>query len=218
VSQYTRLVLTNAVYFNGSWATAFEPSDTHDGDFHQLDGSTKQVPLMHKTIGTRLGHGTGFTTVEVPYSNRDLTLTLIVPDPGKFAAVESQLSAAFLDAAVAAEAPAQVQLGLPKFAMKTSAHLTGPLTVLGMDQALGDGADFSGIDGQQDLAISEVVHEATVTVDEAGTQAAAATAVVVGTTSVAPQPVPLTVDRPFILVLRDVPTGAVLFVGRVSQL
>ena len=102
--------------------------------------------------------------------------------------------------------------------MKTSAHLAGPLSALGMGVAFGSTADFSGIDGARDLAIEDVVHQATVTIDEAGTQAAAATAVVVGTTSVAPQPVPFDVDRPFILVLRDVPTGAVLFVGRVTQL
>ncbi len=219
ISKATRLVLTNAVYFNGSWGTAFDPASTQPAPFHQLDGSAPSVPMMHQVLQTVYAAGTGWQAVELPYSNPDLTLTVIIPDPGQLAAVEAQLSDTFFDAALAAEQRAEVTLTLPKFSATTAAHLAAPLTTLGMGLAFSPAADFSGIDGGRDLYISDVVHQATVTVDEAGTEAAAATAVIVNTTGaveVPPgTPVTLTIDRPFLVVLRDRPTGAVLFVGRI---
>jgi len=216
VDSSTRVVLTNAVYFNGAWGSQFDASQTHDGDFHHADGSTSQVPLMHQGLLASYAAGDGWKLVELPYSNPDLTLTVLVPDEGQLENVESQLTPAFFDAAVASEQSYDVVLALPKFQATTRASLAAPLTALGMGAAFGEQADFSGVDGQRDLALSDVVHEATVTVDEAGTQAAAATAPILGGTS-AIQTVTLTIDRPFLVVLRDLPTGAVLFVGRISE-
>ena len=216
VTDATRMVLTNAVYFNASWKTPFEESATQDAPFHALDGSTPTVSMMHAGLETAYAQGSGWEAVEIPYSNPDLSLTVIVPAQGQFGAVEGQLSAAFLDQVIAAEGPADVTLALPKFDITTKAHLKGALMALGMGSAFDD-ADFSGIDGQRDLAIGDVIHQATVRVDEAGTEAAAATAVIILGSAAPANPVTLTVDRPFILALRDRPTGAVVFLGRVTQ-
>ncbi len=216
VTTSTRLVLTNAVYFNGSWKVAFDPTKTEPAPFNELDGSAPSVPFMHGDLETGYAAGTGWQAVEMPYSNQDLTLTVIVPDAGQESAVEAQLSASFFDSVVAAEQLGIVTLSIPKFSAKTSAHLAAPLVQLGMGPAFTPGvADFSGIDGQNDLFISDVVHQATVTVDEAGTEAAAATAVGIAGNAAPGLEVTLTIDRPFFVVLRDRPTGAILFVGRI---
>lgn len=217
VESSTRLVLTNAVYFDAAWAQPFNPGATQSQPFHALDGSSPSASLMHESLETQYAQGDGWEAVELPYSNPSLTLTVIVPKEGQFAAVESKLSASFLGQVVGAEAPTEVQLAFPKVDVTTEASLRDPLTALGMGVAFSDQADLSGIDGQRDLRISAVIHQATVKMDESGTRAAAATAVTVGTTAAHLNPVTLTVDRPFFLVLRDQPTGTVLFLGRVTE-
>lgn len=217
VDASTRLILTNAVYFDAAWAHPFSPEQTQAAPFHAQDGSTPSVPLMHEALETTYASGDGWEAVELPYSNPALSLTVIVPAPGQLAAVESKLDAGFLEQVLSAERPASVQLGFPKIDVTTRASLGDPLAALGMGVAFTDQADFSGIDGQRDLLLTEVVHQATVKMDEAGTRAAAATAVEFGTTAAPMSPVTLTVDRPFFLVLRDLPTGTVLFLGRITQ-
>ncbi len=215
ITSDTRFVLTNAVDFNGSWAIPFVKANTQAATFHKLDGSTESVQMMQQTYEGFAVKGAGFTVAELPYSNPDLTLTLIVPDEGQFAAVEALLSGTFLAAQLAAETPSEITLGLPKFTASTQASLKDSLTALGMGEAFTASADFSGIDGAHDIQIGDVIHQANVTIDENGTQAAAATAVI-GVGSSAPgNQVALAIDRPFILALRDVPTGAVLFLGRI---
>jgi serpin B len=217
ITSGTRLVLTNAVYFSGAWRMPFATSATVPAPFHALDGTTPSVPQMNGSFSTAYAAGAGWQAVELPYSNPALTLTVIVPDAGSFAAVESQLSGEFLAALLAAEKLAQVSLALPKFAASTRASLEQPLAALGMGGAFSQStANFSGIDGKRDLVIDDIVHQATITIDENGTQAAAASGTVVRPT-LAYQPVTLTIDRPFLVVLRDLPTGALLFVGRITQ-
>ncbi len=213
----TRFVITNAVYFSGSWATHFDATLTKSATFNEGDGSSASVPFMNGTFLTTYGSGTGWQSVELPYSNPDLTLTIVVPDAGQLAAVEAQLSASFFDGLVAAEQVADVTLSLPKFSATTQASLKTPLSTLGMTAAFEPTADFSGIDGAHDLLIGDVIHQATVTVDENGTEAAAATAVI-GVGSVVLKSETVTVDRPFFIVLRDVPTHSILFVGRISHI
>lgn len=213
----TRLVLTNAVYFDAAWASPFSPDRTEAAPFQALDGSTPSVPLMHQILDTTYAKGEGWEAVELPYSNGALTLTVIVPEAGQFSAVESKLNAAFLAQVLSEETLSAVDLSFPKVDVSSRAALRAPLTALGMGVAFTDAADLSGIDGQRDLVITDVVHQAAVQLDEAGTRAAAATAVIVGYGSAPAQQVALTVDRPFFLVLRDQPTGTVLFLGRVTQ-
>jgi serpin B len=215
----TRLTLVNAVYLKAPWATQFREEATLDQPFTRLDGSTVDVPMMAARLTAPYAAGEGWQAVELGYVGGELAMLLLVPDAGGLAAVESSLSDGLLDDAVAALSDAEVDLQLPRWDIETSAQLADLLRELGMPTAFTDAADFSGISREAALAISAVVHQANITVDENGTEAAAATAVVVGATS-APEPtdvVELHIDRPFLFVLRDTTTGAVTFLGRIAD-
>jgi serpin B len=213
----TRLVLANAIYFYAKWLYPFDRNLTRPGDFHRLDGATVSAPMMSlgHIAGLRYAAGQGYQAVELPYAGDKIVLTLIIPDSGRFAEVASALTPAQLEALLGGLETKQVQLSLPKFKYEASFSLKQILAQLGMPDALTPGvADFSGMDGTRDLFISDVVHKAVVAVDEAGTEAAAATAVIVGITSLPVVDVELTVDRPFIYLIRDTQTGTVLFLGQ----
>jgi serpin B len=215
ITNDTLFVITNAVYFSGAWQTPFEKSATHSATFNNADGTTATVQMMSGSYSGAGFVGSGFTAVEIPYSNPDLTLTLIVPDAGQLSTIEAQLSESFFANITHSEMNAEVALSLPRFTATTQASLKAPLSSLGMGAAFSAGADFSGIDGAHDIIIGDVIHQATITVDEDGTQAAAATGVVGVGTALLPS-IALVVDRPFILVLRDLPTGTILFLGRIA--
>ena len=214
----TRLVLTNAVYFNAAWAEPFEEGATQDGDFFLLDGTPVQVPLMQH--GARYGYarGAGYQAVELPYDGYELSMVILLPDTGAYAAFEQGLEPAQLAAILGALEAQQVDLTMPRFETTAKFSLVEALSALGMPEAFSDAADFSGMDGSKDLLIGDVIHQAFVSVDEAGTEAAAATAVIMEL-KMAPmepiEPVAVRVDRPFIYLIRDLETGALLFVGRV---
>lgn len=216
LNELTRLVLTNAIYLKAPWHAPFRPAATAAGTFTRLDGSTVQAQMMR--LSERLGYtaGDGFAAVDLPYAGRQLSMLVIVPDEGAFSGFETGLDADRLQAIVNGLASTQVNLGFPRFEFRTQAALAGALRELGMPTAFTDAADFSamGPDGD-DWVIQDVLHEAFISVDEEGTEAAAATAVVMGVTSAPLEPVVLNVDRPFLFVIRDVPTGAILFMGRV---
>ena len=143
-------------------------------------------------------------------------MTIIVPPAGGFAQFEAKLNAALLDSIVNELTTRPVDLSLPKFEFETSVPVTKALQSLGINDAFSPGvADFSGIDGSKALYISDVRHKAFIKLDEEGTEAAAATAVTVGFVSAPPRPIEMVIDRPFIFLIRDHPTGAILFVGRV---
>ena len=214
----TRLVLANAIYFYAKWLYPFDPSLTQPGDFNLMDGTTVSVPMMSlgRVTGLRYAAGSGYQAVELPYAGDKTALTLIVPDAGRFAEVQSALTASELESLWGSLETKQVELSLPKFKYESSFSLGKTLGQLGMSDALTPGAaDFSGMDGSRDLFISDILHKAVVAVDEDGTEAAAATAVVVGITSLPVIDVQLTVDRPFIFAIRDTQSGAMLFLGQV---
>ncbi len=213
----TRLVLTNAIYFKAAWNTQFDPKATQDEAFNLLDGSQVQVKMMHLSSHTAYGAGVGYQMVELPYVGGEMVMTILVPEAGNFEAFEAGLDAAKLDQILAARTYTQVNLGLPKFTFESSLGLSDVLSALGMPTAFTDQADFSGMDGNKDLYISNVVHKAFIAVDEEGTEAAAATAVMMGVTSMPLEPVSLTIDRPFIFLIRDDTTGTILFAGRVTD-
>ncbi|MBI5833953.1 MAG: serpin family protein [Armatimonadetes bacterium] len=218
VTTLTRLVLTNAIYFLAPWATPFEVAQTADRSFTTLAGVSVTVTFMNQRQALPYAAGDGWRAVELPYAGEQLSLLLLVPDAGRFAAVENALDAARLTAILGGLRNTDVSLALPKFKVESSLPLSAALQSLGMTDAFdGSLADLSGIDGRRDLAISDVLHKAYVRIDETGTEAAAATAVVIGATSAPGDHVTLTIDRPFLLVLRDRPTGAVLFLGRVAD-
>jgi serpin B len=213
----TKLVLTNAVYFNAAWKTRFAPEDTGDGPFDRADASTINVPTMHLAARFRAGVVTGLATaVALPYQDERLSMLVVLPDPGKLGALEAQLAirgTADIDAALTEQS---VILTMPRFKFETPIDLKKALSALGMSLAFEDGADFSGINSGSDLRIKAVLHKAFIAVAEKGTEAAAATAVVAVDTA-APLGLNVAVNRPFLFFVRDDATGAVLFMGRVSD-
>jgi serpin B len=214
ITAATRLVLVNAIFFTASWDSPFDEAKTQESAFKRLDGTEVPVPMMQQSLRTIYGEGEGFQAAELPYDGGQLAMLLIVPNEGQFQAVESQLSIAKVAQIRGALSEHQVELKLPRFSFRSEVPSKAPLQSLGMIEAFGGGADLSGMNGTGGLFIQDVVHQAFVAVDENGTEAAAATAVIVGEVS-APPPAALTIDRPFVFAIIDRPTGATLFVGRV---
>lgn len=211
ITSDTRLVLANAIYFSAAWDDPFEASDTADRNFFVGDVSVS-VPTMYQQAPLPYGEGVGFRAAELPYDGGKLSMTIVVPDD--LAAFESSLSAQTIADVTASLGERDVKLSLPKFKFDAPLGLKKHLSALGMNDAFSDAADFSGIDGAPGLVITDVLHKGFVAIDEKGTEAAAATAVIIGETS-APESATLTVDRPFVFFIRDRPTGAILFIGRV---
>jgi len=218
LNDLTRLVLVNAVYLDATWALQFDPNDTSDGSFTTLAGTQVTVPMMRQTSSFSYAKGDGWQAVQLPYSGNKLAMLLIVPDQGRFTDVEQELGSGLLSEAVAGLSPASVALTVPKFTFRTQAQLGSALKTLGMPTAFDpNSADFSGMTTEEQLLIDEVIHEAYIAVDEEGTEAAAATAVVMRATSAPMVDVTFEIDRPFIFALRDTETGALLFLGRVTD-
>ena len=216
IDTLTRLVLTNAIYFNAAWQYPFEEEMTKDGPFYLLDGDEVTVPMMKQTEHFSYTEGEGYQAVELPYDGRELSMVILLPRTDNFKSFEGSLDYQRLDSLIKALEYRRVNLTMPKFEFESDFRLGETLAAMGMPDAFAwPIADFSGMTGNRDLFIGDVVHKAFVSVDEAGTEAAAATAVVMPTAMPPEEPVEVTVDRPFIFLIRDIETGAILFVGRV---
>jgi len=213
INPATRLVLTNAIYFNAAWLYPFEEDLTGDGVFHLLDGSEVTVSMMRQTESLGYAEGDGYQAVELPYDGNELSMVILLPASGQFETFEAALDAAQVEGIIGSLDNREVSLTMPKFEFDSSFSLREALSALGMPIAFSEGADFSGMTGNRDLFIADVVHKAFVSVDEAGTEAAAASAVMMELTAM-PETVEVTIDRPFIFLIRDIETGAILFVGR----
>jgi serpin B len=214
IDQSTRLVLTNAIYFNAAWLSQFHEDKTKDNVFYLLDGSNVTVPMMSQTASFSYAKGEGYQAVELPYDGRELSMVILLPDAGQFDKFENLLDYDYTSGIIDNLAEKSVFLTMPKFEFKSEFSLSKTLSDMGMPIAFSGGADFSGMTGTRDLTISDVVHQAFISVDENGTEAAAATGIVM-TTGMPAEPVQLTIDHPFIFLIRDIQTGAILFVGRV---
>jgi len=211
----TRLVLTNAIYFNAAWELPFNEDATSDGTFHLLNGDEVVVPMMRQTESFGYTEGDNCQAVELPYDGHELSMVILLPQSGRFDDSEASLDLERLNAILGKLELRQVNLTMPRFEFESSFSLKDTLAAMGMPVAFSGSADFSGMTGNPDLFIADVVHKAFVSVDEAGTEAAAATAVVMELTAVPEMPVIVNIDRPFIFLIRDIETGAILFVGRV---
>lgn len=218
VTSNTRVVLTNAIWFKADWTTQFKQADTAPRTFHARSGD-KTLQFMHRSGAMSYAAGSGWQAVDLPYTGDQLSMMVVLPDEGKMDAVIAQLNGAKVAEIASSLKPRPVVLALPKFKFTASASLGKPLQDFGASDAFMPGAaDFSGMNGNRDLSISGVLHKAFIAVDEKGTEAAAATGVVVGVTSVVvppPDEIRFTADRPFLFLIRDRETGLVLFIGKV---
>jgi serpin B len=215
----TRLVLTNAIYFVAPWRKPFDEAETRDEPFTTLAGASATVAMMQQIETFPYARFDIGQAVELAYNGEQIAMVLLIPDEGQYETFEADLDFDRYEEIVAALQEQSVDLGMPRFGFSCDVALPNHLQSLGMTDAFVPGtADFSGMDGSRDLFISDVRHKAFVTVDEAGTEAAAATAVVISPTAEPGTPITLTIDRPFVFVIRDMPTGTILFAGRVVGL
>lgn len=209
----TVLALVNALYMNASWFEPFEPSRTVDEAFTLLDGSTVEVPLM-QGFGDSSSRGDGWVGATKAYTG-NLSIEFILPDEGRFEEIADNLDSVF--ASYRDRASGGTTLHVPRFETRTSLELSPPLKALGLTLPYVEG-NLLGLADSGDLVVDKVIHETFVAIDEEGTEAAAATVVLVSETS-APgfviEPVPVILDRPFVYRIMDRETGTTLFIGQV---
>jgi serpin B len=214
IDAQTRLTLVNAIYLKAPWALPFLADATSDRPFTRLNRSVVDVPMMGHGAIHPYAQGDGRRAVELSYAGEELAMLLILPDD--LPSFTSRLDAVTLDSIVGSLRPEDLILGLPRFETETTAELVNDLIALGMPTAFDPAsADFSAMTDQEKLFVALVVHQANISVDEEGTEAAAATAVVMAGSAPPATPIVMTLDRPFVFALRDRASGAVLFVGQV---
>jgi serpin B len=223
ITSDTKLVLANAVYFNAAWKNPFNALFDHDNNFTLLDGTVTTRRYMSALLsGIKAKQGTNYVAVALPYQDDRLSLVVVVPDAGKFADVESALDAKTFGDLLTGLTSQKVSLYLPPFRIDARTSLSKSLKKLGMLSAFCPGqADFSGMSALESLCIKDVIHEAFIAVAEKGTEAGAATAVILedasipGDSGYEPPPLLVKAERPFLYFLYDQPTGAILFMGSV---
>ena len=208
-------VVTNALYFKSNWANPFTPGSTRNEPFVGAAGGTANVPMMHATFETGYRAAPDYQVIRLPYLGDELELVAIMPTVGSFAEFAGQLDAQTASSASSGLTPSNVELGFPKFGITSTVPLKERLQRLGMRLAFDAvQADFDERLGP-DVFIGDAFHQATLALDEAGVEAAAATAFV-GAVDVSPPPasIPVTFDHPFVFFIRDAATNALLFVGQ----
>jgi serpin B len=215
----TRLVLTNAIYFKATWESQFKKQVSGEGEFWAEGSDRVKVRMMKQTMHANYAEDDTAQMLELPYEGGAESMVIVLPKQRDgLAAVEKGLDAAKFRALLAQGVPSQVKVALPAFTIRQQAELASLLSGMGMPDAFSDKADFSGMTKQERLAISKVIHEAYVAVDENGTEAAAATAVAMRLTAMPMgKTVEFTADHPFFFAIRDRESGAILFVGRLVR-
>ncbi len=216
LNELARLVLTNAIYFKAAWKHQFTEELTVEMPFTTLEGEEIPVPMMKQTLQIRYAEGETYQAIELPYVGSLMSMVIVMPNEGDFETFEDSLDAERMDGVLDTLEGQNVALTMPKFEYETRYQMVEILTEMGMPAAFSpQEADFSGIDGSMELFIQSVIHKAYVSVDEKGTEAAAATGVTVGITSAPAEPVQVEIDHPFIFIIRDIESGTILFAGRV---
>lgn len=215
----TVMLLINAIYFKGKWTSEFDKDQTLDQPFYLYSGSSADVPTMKQKSDFKVLDGDGFIMGEFPYGQGNFVMDIILPDERNGL---SALLPAITDAAftvwVDQLSKREVNLFLPRFKYGYKKGLVEILTDMGMGIAFTEGADFTNIAEFPPLLISDVLHQAFIETNEEGTEAAAATVVIIGTTSFPPStPFAFVADHPFIYLIREVTTGSIIFMGRVSD-
>ncbi|WP_297497509.1 serpin family protein [Thermococcus sp.] len=216
-SPETRLIITNAIYFKANWLSRFRADETRNGTFHSPRGPVT-VPMMHQTVKFPYFENDELQALVMPYRGGRLVMLIILPGKGKFKDVEGNLSTGLIEEIMNGTREERVKVTLPKFRFEREYHLRGVLADMGMERAFMV-LDFSGISPEGNLAISDVVHKTFISVAENGTEAAAATAVTM--TLSAPvereKPKVFRADHPFIFLIYDRETEAILFMGRLMN-
>jgi len=216
----TVLILTNAIYFKALWATPFAPENTKPDDFHASAAETVRVDMMHLSGKFRYAENDAMQALELPYQGANLSMVIVLPrSDGSLSRLEGSLSLAGLEGWLKLLTQRRVEISLPQFKLTAECELKNALSTLGMPAAFDAGqADFSGMTGSRDLVISAVVHKAFVEVEEKGTEAAAATGVVMRRAAAAPAPPAIfRADHPFLFLIRDNQSGSILFLGRLVR-
>ena len=225
VHRITRLVLANAVYLKGEWKHEFRKRSTRPRDFFLASGALVKVPTMRQKceFGYAVLSDPGVKLLEMPYRGDDLAMVVILPDTGKMQSITERLFSETLRAWFEAmDVDGEVTVQIPRWKIDPArpTALKGPLSDLGMPLAFSDAADFGRLTAERPLKISDVFHRTYVDVDEEGTEAAAATGVVMDSTSAGfggPKPRVFIANRPFLFLIRDRKTGVILFMGRVTD-
>ena len=214
----TRLVLTNAIYFKSAWLLPFEERMTQPSDFTLEKGQKVTVPLMQKTGGFPYFEDSDLQVLELPYAGDELSMLILLPRKAEgLPVLEKSLTAERLADIESKLLRGSVEVHLPRFKITSSFGLIRSLRELGMELPFTPEADFSGMDGKKDLLISMVAHKAYVDVNEKGTEAAAATAVVGTLTSAIVRTKQFRADHPFLFLIRHKRSGSILFMGRVQN-
>lgn len=219
ITRMTRLVLTNAIYFKSNWQKQFDEENTADGQFTALDGTEQTVPMMYQEANFPYAEVDGTQVIELPYVGGDAGMAVFLPPEGQFEEFEQSLDAEKAKSLLDALESSAGEVTFPKFGYDAKATLSQTLSSLGMEDAFdSEEANFDGMvgeDADRDLFIQDVVQKAHIDVDEKGTEAAAATGVSMGTTSVPENSFQMSVDRPFVYLIRDRESDTALFLGRV---
>ncbi|RLM63688.1 serpin family protein [Halorubrum sp. Atlit-26R] len=217
LSAQTVFVLTNAICFMADWQLPFDPDNMSESTFRALNGSKSAVSMMHQNLRTNYADLPNVQAIELPYVGGGVSMVVIVLDEGKFEEVQTELTGPTLFGIFEALGDASGDLRMPKFEYEFNTELSEVLKSMSMEAAFGPGADFSEmVDSGGGPRIDDVFHKAFVSVDEEGTEAAAATSVFM-IESAPPTSFDLTIDRPFLFCIRDRPTDAVLFLGQVTD-
>ena len=216
ITSLTRLVLTNAIYFKGKWQTEFNKKSTKDEDFYLINGQKTKVKMMYQKNTFNYYENDDLQLLEMPYKGDNVSMVIILPKAGKFKTVEDMMDEKKLQEWIKSATKTEVETYIPRFKFTQRFDLSKVLSDMGMKDAFSPAADFSGINGEKDLYITKVIHKAFVEVNEEGTEAAAATAVVIDTKALIEELV-FKADHPFIFLIRDKEMGSILFMGRVMD-
>jgi serine protease inhibitor len=217
IEENTVMLLINAIYFKGKWRNEFEVKNTSARTFTRTNGTTVSVQSMHQNEKQKAYVGNGFVVAELPYGQGNFVMDIILPDGNNLGTFSQYLTGTDFTNWVNGLVERDVNLYLPRFKYEFKKKLKDVLSLMGMGVAFTDLADFSNI-SDIPLLINDVTHQALIETNEEGTEAAAATIVIIGTTSAGPHdPITIDVNRPFIYVIRETSTNSILFMGRVTD-
>jgi serine protease inhibitor len=213
----TVMLLVNAIYFKGKWMSQFDKEKTAEKPFYKIDGATIEVPMMKQIADFSIFSGEGFILAEFPYGQGNFVMDVILPDSQNgINALTPLLNDGSFKATLAQMTERETDLTFPRFKYGFKTELNDILTDMGMGIAFSDYADFSNI-SDLSLLINKVIHQAFIETNEEGTEAAAATVVEVGVTSMPPSPVIMNIDHSFLYIIRETTTNSILFMGKVAD-